>query len=163
MPLHNHMVRAQPQWQAKLPTKPPDNSEKSPVIEKLSSSFWAYRYYWNIIEKLSSSSWAYKYYCLQGLRITIFLSDPGPIIVYACQSLTHWLTHGLVEDWMNWPRYADYADHAEHTNSADYAEYAEYVEYADYAEYMQIMQNICRICRICRICKICKTNLTNQT
>ena len=22
-----------------------------------------------------------------------FLLDPGPIIVYACQSLTHWLTH----------------------------------------------------------------------
>ena len=31
-------------------------------------------------------------------------------------SLTHWLTDELVEDWMNWPKYADYAD------KADYAE-----------------------------------------
>ena len=27
-----------------------------------------------------------------------FLSDPGPIIVYACQSLTNSLTHDLVEN-----------------------------------------------------------------
>ena len=58
--------------------------------------------------------------------IAFFLLDPGPIIVYPCQSLTHWLTHSLtddlVENWMNWPKYADYADHAD---QAEYAEYAE--------------------------------------
>ena len=52
-----------------------------------------------------------------------FLSDPGPIIVYPCHSLTDWLTDSLtddlVEDWMNWPKYADFAD---------------YVDYADFAE-----------------------------
>ena len=32
-----------------------------------------------------------------------FLSDPGPIIVYPCHSLTNSLTDDLVEDLMNWP------------------------------------------------------------
>ena len=54
----------------------------------------------------------------------IFLSDPGPIIVYPSQwltdSLTDSLTNELVEDWMNWPKCADFAD---------------YVDYADFAEY----------------------------
>ena len=42
-----------------------------------------------------------------------FLSDPGPIIVYPCQSLTDSLTRSLVKDWTNWPKFADYADYAE--------------------------------------------------
>ena len=46
----------------------------------------------------------------------VFLSDPGPIIVYPSQWLTHSLTHSLtndlVEDLMNWPKYADYAVYA---------------------------------------------------
>ena len=54
-----------------------------------------------------------------------FLSDPGPIIVYSCHYLTNWLTHDLVEDWMNWPKYADYADYADHADYADYADYAD--------------------------------------
>ena len=49
-----------------------------------------------------------------------FLSDPGPIIVYPCQWLTHSLTDDLVEDLMKWPKCADFAD---------------YVDYADFAEY----------------------------
>ena len=40
-------------------------------------------------------------------------------------SVTHWLSHKLVEDLMNWPKYVDYAD------QADYAKYAEYAEYAE--------------------------------
>ena len=52
----------------------------------------------------------------------VFLSEPGPIILYPSQWLTHsltnWLTDDLVEDWMNWPKYADFADYV------DYAEYA---------------------------------------
>ena len=64
-----------------------------------------------------------------------FLSDPGPIIVYPCQWLTHSLTNELVEDWMNWPKYADHADQADYAEYAGYAEYSEYSEYAEYAEY----------------------------
>ena len=30
--------------------------------------------------------------------LTFFLSDPGPIIVYACQWPTDWLTQDLVEN-----------------------------------------------------------------
>ena len=48
-----------------------------------------------------------------------FLSDPGPIIVYPSQWLTHSLTNWRhVEDWINWPKSADFADYI------DYAEYA---------------------------------------
>ena len=43
-------------------------------------------------------------------QISTFLSDPGPIIVYPCQSLTDWLTNLLKLEWfdpsllkMNWP------------------------------------------------------------
>ena len=55
------------------------------------------------------------------------LSDPGPIIVHPCQSLTN----ELVEDLMNWPKYADYANYAD---QPDYADYADYAEFAGYAE-----------------------------
>ena len=34
-------------------------------------------------------------------KILIFLSDPGPIIVYPCQSLTNWLTTLLKIDWID--------------------------------------------------------------
>ena len=61
-----------------------------------------------------------------------FLSDPGPIIVYACQSLTD----DPVEDWTNWPKYADYADYADRAEYAKYAEYAEYAEYAKYGKFL---------------------------
>ena len=68
-----------------------------------------------------------------------FLSDPGPIIVYPSQwltdSLTHWLSHDLVEDWMNCPKYADYADHADYAEYAEYAKNAKHLEYAKHAEY----------------------------
>ena len=78
-------------------------------------------------------------------KILIFLSDPGPIIVYPCQSLTHWLTHSLtddlVENWMNWPKYADYADHADYADRADYADNADHADYADYAEWAEYAEN----------------------
>ena len=66
--------------------------------------------------------------------ISIFLSDPGPIIVYPGQQLSHWLSHDLVEDLMNWPKCADYADYV------DYAYYAECAKYAN-KQNMQNMQN----------------------
>ena len=31
----------------------------------------------------------------------LFLSDPGPIIVYACQALTDWLTNLLKIEWID--------------------------------------------------------------
>ena len=31
----------------------------------------------------------------------LFLSDPGPIIVYACQALADWLTNLLKIEWIN--------------------------------------------------------------
>ena len=68
----------------------------------------------------------------------LFLSDPGLIIVYACQWLTNSLTHDFFEDLMNWPNYVDYADYAKYTECT---EYAEYIEYANY-ENMQNMQNM---------------------
>ena len=72
---------------------------------------------------------------VENFKHIIFSLDPGPIIVYACQQLTDWLTHSLtneiVENWMNWPKYADYEDYVDY---ADYEDYAEYVEYAEYAK-----------------------------
>ena len=40
-------------------------------------------------------------YCLTNQIFLHLLSDPGPIIVYPCQQLSH----GLVENWMKWPTY----------------------------------------------------------
>ena len=48
--------------------------------------------YWGVVSEIS-----------QNVQISYFLSDPGPIIVYPCQWLTHSLTDDLVEDLMNWP------------------------------------------------------------
>ena len=56
------------------------------------------------------------------IQYQMFLSDPGPIIVYPCHSLTNSLTDDLVEDLMNWPQYADYADHTDYVGYAEYAE-----------------------------------------
>ena len=73
----------------------------------------------------------------------MFLSDPGPIIVYACQSLTDSLTDVLLElmsqpCWnADYTAYADYANYADYVDYADYTEYAEYTEYAGYAEYVE--------------------------
>ena len=48
------------------------------------------------------------YYLCNYISSWLFLSDPGPIIVYPSQWLTHSLTDSLtddlVEDWMNWPK-----------------------------------------------------------
>ena len=64
-----------------------------------------------------------------------FLSDPGPIIVYPCQWLTHyWLTNKLVENWMSSPKYIDYAyypDYPDYADSADFTDYADYVHFTD--------------------------------
>ena len=71
------------------------------------------------------------------LTFSSFLSDPGPIIVYACQSLIDSISQKLVEDLINWPKYAKYADHAEYVKYAKYAEYTQYAEYAQYAQYAE--------------------------
>ena len=34
--------------------------------------------------------------------LSLFLSDPSPIIGYACHSLTHWLTHSLLFSKLDW-------------------------------------------------------------
>ena len=81
-----------------------------------------------------------------------FLSDPGPIIVYPCQSLNDSLTNLLKLDvttllkikWIDldayvgkYAEYAKYAENAENRENAENAENAEYVEYAEYAEYVE--------------------------
>ena len=36
-------------------------------------------------------------------------------------SVTHWLTHDLVEDLMNWPKCAHFADYVDYVDIAEYA------------------------------------------
>ena len=80
----------------------------------------------------STNSWS---------RNVLFLSDPGPTIVYPCHSLTDWLTDSLTTllkiEWidLNFADYVDYADIAEYAEYAEYAKYAKYAEYAVYAKY----------------------------
>ena len=80
------------------------------------------------------------------MQVHVFI-DPGPIIVYQCQSLNDSLTNLLKLDvttllkikWIDLDayvgKYAEYAEHAEHAEYAEYVEYAEYAEFAEYAEY----------------------------
>ena len=75
-------------------------------------------------------------------QFCIFLSDPGPILVYACHSHTD----DLVENWMSWPKYAD---------DADYVDYADCVEYPDSKIAKPNLPN--------ETTQTCKANLPNQT
>ena len=52
-------------------------------------------------------------------------------------SVTHWLTHDLLE-LMSRPCWkADYAAYADYEDYADYADYADFADYAEYAEYAE--------------------------
>ena len=88
--------------------------------------------------------------------LCVFLSDPGPIIVYPSQWLTHWLTDSQTcwrfneltfADGIKYLSdvdiemklrfschqlvYAEYAEYAEHAESVKYAEYAKYTKFAN--------------------------------
>ena len=67
------------------------------------------------------------------LWFLVFLSDPGPIIVYACQSLTHSLT-----DWRPFG-----------------------IDVTTLLKCR--LCTLCRLCRLCRLCKICRICQTKPT